>query len=75
MRAQKIIRRIYSMKHDIKIGVFKKKKPSADSIVSSRTFKMRERVLRWLLGDVRRVTVILASDQVSNITIQEVAEV
>ena len=63
----------YSMKHDINIGV--SKKLNRNSVVSSRTIKVRERILRWLLGDVRRVTVILASDQVSNITIQETAEV
>jgi hypothetical protein len=55
--------------HRIKIGV--SNKSSRNNIVRCRRVTLRERILRWIFGDLRRVTIIVPSDNVRDITIQE----
>ena len=45
------------------------------SIVRCRKVALRERVLRCLLGEVRRVTIIVPGDSVQALSLQEVPEV
>ena len=48
------------MEHNLKINV--SKKPTPDSIVFCKTIKVRERILRFLLGDCRKVTILVPGD-------------
>lgn len=60
------------MDHTLKISV--SKKSSTDGIVSCRSISMRERFLRFLLGDKQRLTVIVPGDSVRELAISEVKE-
>ena len=60
------------MKHNLKISV--SKEPQTGGIVSCRNVSLRERVLRLLLGDKRRVTVLIPGDSVGEIAICETQE-
>ena len=60
------------MEHNLKIDV--SKKPTPDSIVFCKTIKMRERILRLILGDCRKVTILVPGDSVSKLSISEVQE-
>jgi hypothetical protein len=57
--------------HKIKIGVSNKSN-SRNNLVRCRRVAMRERILRWIFGDLRRVTIIVPSDRIHDIAIQEV---
>lgn len=57
------------MKHTLRIGVAKKSPDSA--IVGCRRITMRERLLRLLLGDKQRLTVIVPGDTVKSLSIVE----
>jgi hypothetical protein len=48
------------MKHKLKISV--SKQPQTGGIVTCRNLKVRERLLRFLLGDKRRVSVLIPGD-------------
>ena len=60
------------VKRSLKIGVTKKISP--DSILSTKWFTLRERVMRWLLGDLRRIVVIVPGSDIHDISIREVAD-
>ena len=60
------------MKHKLKISV--SKQPQTGGIVTCRNLTVRERLLRFLLGDKRRVTVLMPGDSVGEIAICETKE-
>lgn len=57
------------MKHKLKISV--SKEPQTGGIVTCHNVTVRERLLRFLLGDKRRVTVLIPGDSVGEISICE----
>lgn len=57
------------MKHKLKISV--SKEPQTGGIVTCRNVTVRERLLRFLFGDKRRVTVLIPGDSVGEIAICE----
>lgn len=57
------------MKHKLKISV--SKEPQTGGIVTCHNVTARERLLRFLLGDERRVTVLIPGDSVGEIAICE----
>ncbi len=57
------------MKHKLKISV--SKEPQTGGIVTCRNVSVRERLLRLLFGDKRRVTVLIPGDSVGEIAICE----
>ena len=67
------------MKHNLKISVDRGAAfppvPGSGRIVCCRKVALRERVLRCLLGEVRRVTIIVPGDSVQARSLQEVPEV
>lgn len=67
------------MRHNLKISVAKEAPlplvPDSGGIVRCRKVALRERVLRCLLGEVRRVTIIVPGDSVQALSLQEVPEV
>ena len=60
------------MKHTLKISV--SRDSPGDGIVSCRHITIREKLLRLLLGDKRRLTVIVPGDSVEALSIKEVGE-
>ena len=61
------------MKHNLKISLAQG--PESGGIVRCKTVSLRERVLRRLFGDMRRVTIIVPGDSVEELSVREVAEV
>lgn len=61
------------MKHNLKISLAQG--PESGGIVRCKTVSLRERVLRRLFGDMRRVTIIVPDDSVEELSVREVAEV
>lgn len=57
------------MKHTLRISVLKE--PQDGGIVGCRNVTVRERLLRLLLGDKRRLTVIVPGDSVRALSIIE----
>ena len=57
------------MKHSLKISV--SKEPQTGGIVSCRNVTVRERFMKLLFGDKRRVTVLIPGDSVGEIAICE----
>lgn len=57
------------MKHTLRIGV--SKEPQDGWIVSRRHVTVRERLVRLLLGDKQRLTVIVPGDSVKSLSIIE----
>lgn len=60
------------MKHTLQISV--SKKPVSGEIVACRNVSVRERFLRFLLGDKQRLTIIVPGDSVQELAINEVGE-
>lgn len=60
------------MKHNLKISV--SKKPQTGGIVSCRNVTIRERFLRFLLGDKQKLTILVPGDTVQELTISEIKE-
>ena len=60
------------MKHTLKISV--SKRPVNGGIVTCRQICVRERLLRFLLGDKQRLTVIVPGDTVEEVAIKEIGE-
>ena len=60
------------MEHTLKISV--SKGPAQGGIVSCRSISVRERFLRFLLGDKQRLVVIVPGDSVQELAISEVME-
>ena len=58
------------MEHNLTIRV--SKKPKANDIVSVRNFTVRERILRFLFGSKQRLTIIVPSDTINEMAIQNV---
>jgi len=57
------------MRHSLKISV--SKEPQTAGIVTCRSVTIRERLLKFLLGDRQRVTVLIPGDSVGEIAICE----
>ena len=60
------------MKHTLQISV--SKEPVNGGAVSVRNVSVRERLMRFLLGDKVRLTVIVPGNTVEELSIREVAE-
>ena len=60
------------MKHTLTISVARK--PKDGGIAAVRSLTVRERMLRFLLGDKRHVTVIMPGDSVEELAIREMKE-
>lgn len=60
------------MKHTLQISV--SRKPTSDGIVSCRHVSVRERFLRFLLGDKRSLTIIVPGNSVREVDICETQE-
>ena len=61
------------MQHNLKISIVREQ--DTGGIVRCKTVSMRERVLRRLFGDTRRITVIVPGGSVKTLSVQEVPEV
>ena len=57
------------MKHSLRISVSGRPKP--DGIVTCRSMPVRERLLRFLLGEKQKVAVLIPGDTVREIAIRE----
>ena len=57
------------MKHNLKISV--SKKPQSGGIVSCRNVTIRERFLRFLLGDKQKLTILVPGDTVQELAISD----
>ena len=57
------------MKHKVKVSV--SKDPQIGGILTCKNLTVRERLLRFLFGDKRRVTVLIPGDSVGEIAICE----
>lgn len=60
------------MKHTLKISV--SKKPRTGGIVAVRNITVRERILRFLLGNSQKLTILVPGDSVEELSIKEIAE-
>ena len=60
------------MEHTLRISV--SKEPASCGIVSCRHISVRERFLRFLLGEKRRVAIIVPGDSVRELAVSEVME-
>ncbi len=60
------------MKHELQISV--SKKPVNGGVVSYRSVTIRERFLRFLLGDKTKLTVIVPGDSVEELAIKEIGK-
>ncbi len=60
------------MEHTLKISV--SKEPVSGGIVSCRHISVRERFLRFLLGEKRRVAIIVPGDSVRELAVSEIME-
>ena len=57
------------MKHKLKISV--SNKPQTNGIITYRNITIRERLIRLLFGDKRKITVLIPGDNVGEIEICE----
>jgi hypothetical protein len=60
------------MKHSLKISV--SKQPQNGGIVTCRNVTVRERILRFLLGNKQKVTILVPGDSVQELVICEIDE-
>lgn len=60
------------MKHNLKISV--SKHPQSGGIVTCRNVTIRERFLRFLLGDKHKLTILVPGDTVQEFAISEINE-
>ena len=60
------------MEHTLRISV--SKEPASGGIVSCRHISVRERFLRFLLGEKRRVAIIVPGDSVRELAVSEIME-
>lgn len=60
------------MKHNLTIRV--SNKPENGGVLSCRKVTVRERILRFLLGDKQKLTVLVPGDSVKSLSICEVTE-
>lgn len=61
------------MNHNLKISLAENRE--SGGIIRCKTVRLREKLLRRLLGDVRRVTIIVPGGSVKALSVQEVPEV
>ena len=59
------------MKHNLQIRV--SKTPKNGGIVSCRSISVRERLLRFLLGNPTKLTIVVPGDSIESLSINEVA--
>lgn len=64
-----LLKEVMDMKHNLKISV--SKMPQTGGIVTCRNVTVRERILRFLLGDKQRVTILIPGDSVEELAICE----
>ena len=64
--------RTKQMEHALKISV--SNKPVNGGVVACRHVSVRERLLRWLLGNKTRLTIIVPGDSVSELAISEIGK-
>lgn len=57
------------MKHKVKISV--SERPETGGVIACRSITLRERILRFLAGERRKVTVLIPGDSVEEIAICE----
>jgi len=57
------------MKHKLKISVSKEQQ--TDGIFTCRNVTVRERILRFLLGDKQRLTILVPGDRIEELAICE----
>jgi len=60
------------MKHSLKVSV--SRKPQTVGVVTCRNVTVREKLLRFLLGDRKRITILIPGDSVEEVAICEAAE-
>ena len=60
------------MEHTLRISV--SKEPVSGGIVSCRHISVRERIARFLLGEKRRLTIIVPGDSVRELAVSEIME-
>lgn len=60
------------MRHDLEIRV--SRKPVNGGVLSCRHVTVRERLLRFLLGDKQKLTVLVPGDSVDSVCITEIPE-
>lgn len=60
------------MKHNLKISISKHSQPGG--IISCRNVTIRERFLRFLLGDKQKLTILVPGDTVQELAICEVKD-
>ena len=60
------------MKHNVRIRV--SKKPVNEGVMSCRKVTVREKLLRFLLGDKTRLTILVPGDSVQALNIDEVKD-
>lgn len=60
------------MQHNLRISVTRQ--PDPGGVVAIRSVSVRERLLRFLLGEKRRLTILVPGDTVSGIEIQDVKD-
>jgi hypothetical protein len=60
------------MKHNMKISITTEKKNGR--VVCCRHVGIREKLLRYLLGEKRRLTIIVPGDSVEHVAINEVGQ-
>ncbi len=58
-----------AMRHKLKVSV--SKEPKTGGIAAVRKVSVRERLLRLLLGEMRRVVVLIPGDKIDEIAISE----
>jgi hypothetical protein len=54
--------------------VISEKPVGGTNLLTNRPVRIRERILRWLLGDIKKIMIIMPSDDIRDITISESAE-
>ena len=60
------------MNHTLKIHL--SKKPKNEGIVGVHRVNIREKILRWMLGDSHRIMIIVPGDSVKELSICEVPD-
>ena len=60
------------MKHHLKISV--SKNPKTGGIIACRNINVRERVMRFLFGDIQKLTILVPGDSVESLSIKELSD-
>ena len=65
-------REVKKMQHNLRISVTRQ--PDTSGVVAIRSVSVRERLLRFLLGEKRKLTILVPGDTVSDIEINDIHE-